>query len=365
MSISKRRKSGVEPRPRGSKIGPMQRRLVKAAARRVRVKAAELARRKFLHLAAGAAALPAMSESAKAQAYPTRPITMVVPFPAGGTTDAIARVVAERMRTSLGHPIIIENVSGADGSIGTGRVARARPDGYTIDLASNSTHVLNGALYSLPYDVLNDFAAISLLAATPIVLFARKTMPARGLDDLIAWLKSNPTKASAGFGSASAHLVTAFFQKQTGTKFTLVPYRGMAPGVQDVVAGQIDLFFGGADALPLVQAGSIKAYAATSDIRLSQAPELPTFAETGWPALLYSVWYGLYAPKGTPKGIIDRLNAATIQALTDPAVQSRLANLGFQVFPPERQTPEALGALLKADAEKWWPLIKEFGIRAE
>jgi len=242
---------------------------------------------------------------------------------------------------------------------------RARPDGYTIDLASNSTHVLNGALYSLPYDVLNDFAAISLLAATPIVLFARKTMPARGLDDLIAWLKSNPTKASAGFGSASAHLVTAFFQKQTGTKFTLVPYRGMAPGVQDVVGGQIDLFFGGADALPLVQAGSIKAYAATSDMRLPQAPELPTFAETGWPALLYSVWYGLYAPKGTPKGIIDRLNAATIQALTDPAVQSRLANLGFQVFPPERQTPEALGALLKADAEKWWPLIKEFGIRAE
>ena len=365
MSSSKRRTSGVEPRPTGSKIRPTQRRPPKAAPRRVRVNAAELARRKFLHLAAGAATLPTLSQRAEAQAYPTRPITMVVPFPAGGTTDAIARVLAERMRTSLGQPIIIENVSGAAGSIGTGRVARARPDGYTVDLASNSTHVLNGALYSLPYDVLNDFAAISLLATTPIILFARETMPAKDLDDLIAWLKSNPMMASAGFGSASAHLVAAFFQKQTGIKYTLVPYRGMALGVQDVVAGHIDLFFGAADALPLMRAGSIKAYAVTSDMRLPQAPDLPTFAQAGWPALLYEAWYGLYAPKGTPKEIIDRLNAAAAQALADRTVQSRLADLGFQVFPPERQTPEALGAFVKADAAKWWPLIKEFGIKAE
>jgi tripartite-type tricarboxylate transporter receptor subunit TctC len=329
------------------------------------VNAAELARRKFLHLAAGAAALPAMSRSAEAQAYPTRPITMVVSFPAGGPADAIGRVLAERMRTSLGQPIIIENVSGAAGSIGTGRVARARPDGYTIDLGVSNTHVLNGALYSLPYDVLNDFAAISPLVTTPLVLFARKTMPAKDLVDLIAWLKSNPMKASAGFGSTSGHLVTAFFQKQTGTKLTPVPYRGLAPAVQDLVAGQIDLYLGAPDPLSLMRAGSVKGYAVTSDARLQQAPELPTFAEMGLPELSYSAWYALFAPKGTPREIIGRLNAATVQAMADPLVQSRLANLGGEIFPTERQTPEAVDALVKADAEKWWPLIKEFGIKAE
>jgi tripartite-type tricarboxylate transporter receptor subunit TctC len=365
MSIAKRRRGGVEPRPAGSQIRLPQRRPIKATTLRVTVNAAELARRKFLHLAAGVATLPTLSRRADAQAYPTRPITMIVPFPAGGPTDAIARVIAERMRSSLGQPIVIENVSGAAGTIGTGRVARARPDGYTIDISSVSNHVLNGALYSLPYDVLNDFAAVSLLATIPLALFARKTMPARDLDDLIAWLRSNPGNASVGFGSASGHLLTAFFQKQTGTNFTLVPYRGTTPGLQDLVAGQIDLLFVAPDVLPLVRAGSVKAYAVTSDTRLPQAPELPTFADAGLPALSYGAWHALFAPKGTPKEIIDRLNAAAVQAMADPVVQSRLANLGCQVFPPERQTPEALGALVKADAEKWWPLIKEFGIRAE
>jgi tripartite-type tricarboxylate transporter receptor subunit TctC len=216
----------------------------------------KISRRRFLHFVAGAAALPAASRIARAQAYPTRPITLIVPVPAGGQGDALARFLAQPMRNSLGGPIIIENVSGAAGSIGTGRVARARPDGYTIDLGYFSTHVLNGALYSLPYDVLNDFAAISPLAATSLVLFARKTMPAKDLGELLDWLKSNPMKASAGFGAASANLLIAFFQKQTGTKFTLVPYRGVAPAVQDLVAEQIDLFFGAPDALPLMQAGA-------------------------------------------------------------------------------------------------------------
>ncbi len=269
----------------------------------------KLPRREFLHLAAGAAALPAVSRFAWAQAYPTRPITIIVPFPPGGTVDAVARVLAERMRGPLGQPIIIENVSGAGGSIGTGRVARARPDGYTIDLGITSTHALNGAFYSLPYDVLDDFDPM--------------------------------------------------------TQFTFVPYRGGAPAIQDLVAGQIDLLLMAPDALPLVRAGSIKAYAVTSDTRLALGADIPTFGEVGLPSLSYLAWWGLFAPKGTPRDIIGKLNAAAREALADPAVQSRLVDLGVDIFPRERQTPEALGALVKADAEKWWPLIKEFGIRAE
>jgi tripartite-type tricarboxylate transporter receptor subunit TctC len=290
---------------------------------------------------------------------------MVVPYPAGGPTDALARVLADPLRGSLGQPVIIENVSGADGSIGTGRAARARPDGYTIELGAIGTHMLNGALYSLPYDIVNDFAPISPLVATPLVLFARKTMPAKDLSDLIVWLKADPNKASAGIAATIYRLANAFFQKETGTQFTFVPYRGVAPAIQDLVAGQIDLLFSTPDALPLVQARSIKVYAVTSDTRSALAPDIPTFSEMGLPALSLSGWLALFAPKGTPKEIIDRLNAAAVQALADPAARSRLAALGMEIFPRERQTPEALGALQKADAAKWWPLIKEFGIKAE
>jgi tripartite-type tricarboxylate transporter receptor subunit TctC len=269
------------------------------------------------------------------------------------------------MRRSLGQAIIIENVGGANGSIGTGRAARAKPDGYTIDLGIMSTHVLNGAFYLLPYDVLNDFEPISPLVMGPLVLLARKTMPAKDLRELIAWLRANPNKASAGIAIATWHLLTAVFQKETATQFTFVPYRGAAPAMHDLVAGQIDLSFSGPDALPLVRDGSIKAYAVTSDIRLVRAPDIPTFAEMGLPTVSWTGWYGLFAPKGTPKGIIRTLNAAVVEALADPAVQSRLADLGVEVFPSDQQTPEALGARVKADAEKWWPLIKEFNIRAE
>ena len=365
MSISERRKSGVEPRPTGSKIRPTQRRAIKAAPRRVRVNAAELARRKFLHLAAGAATLPALSRIAGAQAYPTRPITMIVPFAAGGPSDAVARVLADKIRGSLGQPIIIENVGGAEGTIGTGRAAHARPDGYTIELGGIGTHMLNGAFYSLSYDLLNDFVPIAPLVTSPAILFARKTFLLKDLNELIAWLKANPNIASVGFGAATYRLLTMSFQKETATRFTLVPYRGGAPAVQDLVAGQIDLLFATPDTLPLVRAGSIKAYAATSETRFARAPDIPTFREMGLPALSLSPWWALFAPKGTPKEIIDRLNAATVDALADPAARSRLADLGVEIFPREQQTPTALGALQKAQIEKWWPLIKEFGIKAE
>ena len=320
-------------------------------------------RRKFLNLGLAAVAATAGSKFAIAQTYPTRPINMIVPIAAGGNTDAAARVLAERMRGSLGQPIIIENVTGADGSIAAGRAARARPDGYTIDFGALGTHVLNGALYSLPYDVLNDFEPVSPLGGVPFVVFARKTMPAKDLPELIAWLKANPNKASAAIFSPGSHLLTALFQKQTGTQFALVPYRGTAPAIQDLVAGQIDLMLTGLDQLPLVRAGSIKAYAITSDTRLALASDIPTFAEMGLPALFWSAWFGLFAPKNTPKDIIGSLNAAAVEALGDPAVRSRLFNLGLEIFPRDRETPEALGALVKADAEKWWPIIKAAGIR--
>jgi len=325
----------------------------------------KLARRKFLHLAAGAVSIPAVSRVAKAQAYPTRPTTMIVPFAAGTINDVSVRILAERMRSPLGQPTIVENISGADGTIGTGRVARARPDGYTIDFGNLGTHVLNGSFYSLQYDVLNDFASIAPVGTNPYVLFARKTLPAKSLGELIDWLKANPDKASAANLSVNTRLLYTVLQKETGTRFTLVPYRGGPPAIQDMLAGQIDLLFASPIFLPLVRAGSIKAYAATTEARMALAPDIPIFNEFGLPALSFSVWLGLFAPKGTPKDIIGKLNAAAVEVLADPAVKSRLADLGMEVFPREQQTPEALGALVKADAAKWWPIIKELGIKAE
>jgi tripartite-type tricarboxylate transporter receptor subunit TctC len=368
VSISERRKGRVETAPIVSKSGRTQRRPVRAAllhGHPCGVNATEFARRKFLHLAAGAAALPAVSREAAAQTYPSRPIIMIVPAPAGGATDVVARLLAERMRKSLGQPIIIENVSGADGTTGVGRAARARPDGYTIDLGVLSTHVLNGAFYSLQYDVLNDFSPISPLVTAPYVLYARKTMPAKDLNELIAWLKANPDKASAGVVTLGARLITVSFKRETSARFAIVPYRGAAPGIQDLVAGQIDLVFATPDQLPFMRAGSVKAYAVTSETRLTIASDIPTFTEMGMPALSISTWLGLFAPKGTPKDIIGKLNAAAVDALADPSLRSRFVDLGFEVFPREQQKPNALAALVKTDAEKWWPIIRELGIKAE
>jgi tripartite-type tricarboxylate transporter receptor subunit TctC len=290
---------------------------------------------------------------------------MIVPFAAGGGTDAVARVVVEHMRGLIGQPIIVENVVGADGSIGVGRAALARPDGYTIVLGILDTHVLNGAFYSLQYDVVNDFAPVAPLVTNPIILFARKTLPANDLPELIAWLKANPNGVSAGIQTVGFRLLMAFFQKEIGTQFTLVPYRGSAPTMQDLVAGHIDLAFGGGDSLPLMQAGSIKAYAVASDARVSIAPHIPTFAEMGLPTLSYSQWFGLFTPRRTPRNIIDKLNIAAAEAMDDPAARSRLGDLGMEIFPRGRQTPETLAALVKADVEKWWPIVKEFGIKVE
>jgi tripartite-type tricarboxylate transporter receptor subunit TctC len=303
----------------------------------------------------------------QAQTYPTRPITMIVPIGAGSVSDLVARVVADRMAKSLGQPIIIENVSGADGSIGAGRAARATPNGYTILYGFASAMVLNAAFYSLPYDVLKDFTPITPVTRYSWVLFARKTMPANDLNELIVWLKANPGKASAGISTAGYRLLNVAFQDETGTRYTLVPYRGTPAMVQDLLAGNIDLWFGSADQLPLVRAGSIKAYAVTGEMRLAAAPDIPTFGEMGLPAdgVETPSWHGLFAPSGAPKEVISKLNAAVVDALADLAVQSRLADISYQIFPHDQQTPEALAALQKADAKKWWPIIKASGIKAE
>jgi len=323
-----------------------------------------MTRRHFL--TASAACLGCASAGiAQAQTYPTRPITMIVPIGAGSVSDLVARVVADRMSKSLGQPIIIENVSGADGSIGAGRAARAAPNGYTILYGFASAMVLNASFYSLPYDVLKDFAPISPVTRYSWILFARKMMPANDLSELIVWLKANPNKASAGVSTAGYRLLNVSFQNETGTRYTLVPYRGTPPMLQDLLAGNIDLWFGSADQLPLVRAGSIKAYAVTGEMRLAAAPDIPTFDEMRLPAVDTPSWHGLYAPSGTPKELIRRLNAAVVDTLADPAVQSRLADISYQVFPREQRTPEALAALQKADAEKWWPIIKASGIKAE
>jgi tripartite-type tricarboxylate transporter receptor subunit TctC len=326
----------------------------------------KLPRRTFLQFAGAAATAPAFSPVAMAQTYPTRPITMIVPAAAGGPTDVSGRIMAERMRSSLGQPVIIENVSGADASIGTGRAARAKPDGYTIVLGLLTSHVLNGAFYSLPYDVLNDFVPITPLWKSALILVARKTFPANDLHGLINWLKTNPDKASIAVSTVGIRLLATVLEQESGANFTDVPYRGSAPAMQDLVAGQIDLLMDAPrTSLPLVRAGSIKAYAMTGATRLVAAPDIPTFAEMGLPALSYSEWLGFFAPRGTSRDIIDRLNAAAVEALADPAVRARLTEFGSEIFPRAQQTLEALAALQKADAEKWWPIIKTAGIRAE
>ena len=327
-----------------------------------------LLRRRFLHLATGAAALPAVSRVARAQAYPSRPITMIVPFPPGGLADVIGRIAAEGMRASLGQSIIIENVGGANGSVGTGRVARTAPDGYTLVLGIWNTHVGNAATYALQYDVVKDFEPIALLADAPLLLVAKKAIPANDLKELIAWLKANPDKASMGTVGAGSpgHLLGLLLQQETGTRFGLVAYRGAAPQTQDLVAGQIDMGIANpATALPHVQVGSIKAFAVTAKNRLAVAPDIPSVDEAGLPGLYFSLWAGLFAPKGTPRDIIDKLNSAAVDTLSDPNMRHKLAAQGFEIPPRKQQTPEALGAYQKAEIEKWWPIIKAANIRAE
>jgi len=310
----------------------------------------------------------AVSGSAAAQVYPTRPITMVVPFPAGGPTDVIARIVADRMRGSLGQPIIVENVTGAGGSIGVGRVARATPDGYTLSLGTWSTHVVNGAVLALTYDVLNDFEPVGLIVHSPMLMTSSKKLPARDLQGLVAWLRANPDKATQGTAgiAGSSHLAGILFQKMTGTRFQSVPYRGLGPATQDLIAGRIDLMFDlAANALPYVRAGSVKVHAILAKSRLGIAPDIPTVDEAGVPGLYVSSWQSIWVPKGTPKPVTSRLNAAVVDALNDPSVRQRLTSLAQEIPPREEQTPEALGTLQRAEIDKWWPIIRAANVKAE
>jgi tripartite-type tricarboxylate transporter receptor subunit TctC len=325
----------------------------------------KLQRRRFLGLAAGAAVVPAVSRIARAQTYPTRPITMIVPFAPGGATDVSARIMAERMKASLGQPIIVENVSGASGTIGVARTARAAPDGYTIDMGQFASHVVPGAIYRLRYDAEHDFEPVAALGRIPSVLYAKKDMPAENFQELIAWLKENPDKASHGNVTTATHAVAALFQKETGTRFHFVPYRGEGAGVQDLLAGHIDLMWSSPNIFAYVNSGKLKAYIVTAHKRLNIAPNISTAAELGLPAFTFSHWWGMFAPKGTPKSIIERLNGAATEALADPAVQERTANIGMDIFSPSEQTSEFLGKLVKSDIEKWWPIIKAAGIKAE
>jgi tripartite-type tricarboxylate transporter receptor subunit TctC len=304
--------------------------------------------------------------TAVAQVYPLRPITMIVPFPAGGAGDTVARTLAERMRISLGQSVIVENVIGASGSIGTGRVARAAPDGYTLGYGGMSTHVVNGAVLTLPYDVVRDFQPVALMTNAPLLIVARKAMPAAHLRELIAWLKANPDKASMGTGglAATSHLAGVLFQKETGTRFGLVPYR--SPAMTDLVAGQIDMMIDPqTSALPLARAGSIKVYAITARNRSDAAPDIPTVDEAGVPGLYVSNWTALFAPQGVPDAVIRKLNAAVVDALADPAVRKRLTDLGLERFSREQQTPEALATFHQAEIARWWPIIKAVNIGAK
>jgi tripartite-type tricarboxylate transporter receptor subunit TctC len=323
-------------------------------------------RRVLLQMVAGAAALPTVSRIGRAQSYPSRPITMVVPFPAGGSTDAVGRILAEPMRVLLGQPVVIENVGGAGGSIGVGRVARAAPDGYTLDIGQWDTHVANGATFSLSYDVVKDFEPVALLSSNPFLILAKKAMPADDLKGLIAWLKANSDKASQAIPTAGSHVAGLLFQKETGTRFAFVPYRGGGPAMQDLVAGQIDLMIiQAAVALPQVRAGAIKAYAVTASARFPAAPDIPAVDEVGVPGVHISGWFALFAPKGTPPDVISKLNTAVVEALADPTVRKRLTDIGQEIFPRDKQTPEALHAFHTAEIEKWWPIIKAANIKAE
>src|SRR5262245_3377678 len=305
--------------------------------------------RRLLLASLAAAVILKSPQQAAAQAYPSRPITIVVPFAAGGPGDTLTRILAERMRVSLGQTVIIENVTGAGGTIGVGRVARAAPDGHTLSFGFLGTHVLNGAVYTLQYDVLKDFEPIALLASNPQLIVTKNTVPANNLAELIAWLKANPDKASQGTGGVPSQVGGALFQRMTGTRFQFVPYRGGAgPAMQDLVAGQIDLMFDQAlNSLQHVRAGRIKVFAVTGKTRLPSAPDIPSVDEAGLPGFHMSLWYGFWAPKGTPMEIIAKLNAAVVDGLGSPPVRQRLADLGLEIPPREEQTPEALGAFQK------------------
>ena len=321
-----------------------------------------------LLLTAGALALPVSSRFASAQTYPARPITIIVPFLPGGVSDVMARLMAEPMRAFLGQPVIVENVAGAGGSIGAGRAVRAAADGYTLSIGTTSSHVLTGALYSLRWELVKDLDPVAPLVSEPLMIVGRKGLPARDLGELVAWLKANPDKASQGTAGVGGlgHVTGIVFQRETNTRFQFVPYRGGGPALQDLLAGQIDLEMEpSSNFLQQLRSGELRAYAVAAKTRLATAPDVPTADEAGLPGFYRSIWIGLWLPKGAPRDIASRLNAAVQVALAEPKLRTRIAELGQEIFPPEQQTPEALAALQAAEIAKWWPVIKQANIKGE
>jgi tripartite-type tricarboxylate transporter receptor subunit TctC len=324
--------------------------------------------RHLLAITVAAVVALASAGMAEAQGYPTRAITMIVPFPAGGATDTLARFLGERIHAVLGQPVIIENIAGAAGSIGVGRAVRSPADGYTLSIGTSTTHMLTGGLYALPFDLLKDLEPVIQIGSEPLLIVGKKNLPADDLKGLIAYLKANPDKASVGIAGvgATGHLSGIAFQKATGTRFQFVPYRGNAPAMQDLLAGQIDFMIEpSSNFKSLLAAGSVKPFAITGKTRLASSPDIPTADEAGLPGFFASLWYGLWVPKDTPKEIIAKLNATMVQVLADPMVQKRLGDLGIEGSSPDRQSSEDLRAFQKAESERWWPIIRAANLKGE
>jgi tripartite-type tricarboxylate transporter receptor subunit TctC len=313
-------------------------------------------------------AMFALSNGARAENYPSHPITVIVPFSAGGPSDAMMRILAERMKLTLGETVLIENVTGAGGSLGVGRTVHSAPDGYTVGFGHLGTNVANGAIYKLGYDLLTDLEPVVLLPSNPMIIVSKNAVPAKSLKELLAWLKSRPappTAGTAGAGSGS-HIGGLYFENVSGIKLQYVPYRGTGPALNDLIAGQIDVIVDQtSNSINQVRGGNIRAYAITADKRLDSAPEIPTTDEAGLPGFHMTLWSGLWVPKGTSKAIIAKLNAAAVDALRDPAARKQLENLGLQMPPKDQLTPEALGAWQKAEIAKWWPIIKAADVKVE
>jgi len=322
--------------------------------------------RKLLVLAI--AVLAAAATAVAEESYPSRPITLVVPYPAGGVTDTLARLLAERMKQSLAQTIVIENVGGAGGSIGVGRIARGTPDGYTIVIGSSETHVLNAVALNLPYDVVADFEPVAQLPAYPFLIVSPNSVPATTLKEFVAWIKAQPdkvTQGTVGYGTIQ-HMCGVIMQKALGVTWQIVPYRGGAPAMQDLLSGQINMMCTASGSfLPLIRAKQIRAYAITMATRAESAPDIPTADEAGMPGLHLLTWNALYAPKGTPRPMIDKLNAAAVQAMADPTFKKRMVELALEMPPSDQLTPEALAPLQKTDIETWWPLMRAAGIKPQ
>lgn len=311
----------------------------------------------------------ALVGSAAAQNFPARPITIIVPFSAGGPSDAMARILAERMKVSLGEAVLVENVTGAGGSVGVGRAVRSPPDGYTISFGHLGTHVANGAVYNkLGYDLVTDLEPVALLPSNPMIIVSKNAVPAKSLKEFLAWLKAQPTPPTAGTAGAGSgsHIAGVYLENITGIKLQYVPYRGTGPAMNDLVAGQIDLIVDQtSNSIGQVRAGNIRAYAVTDSRRVESASDIPTVDEAGLPGFHMTLWSGMWVPKETPKDVVAKLNAATVDALNDPAVRKQLENLGLQMPPGDKLTPQALGAWQKAEIAKWWPIIKAANVKVD